>query len=136
MRNMNPVDETPMNSPKWLTDVLAEHYPLRDGGKAGKVVCWCLWEPEERLYGFAEWDIVREHVADEIMKAIKGQIGSVGETAKIKTQGFYDPHACSEKREKCGFCDKPSIYHERNIYKEDFYYCEDHRHLSWNVSVK
>lgn len=50
-------------------EVLNDHFPLRDGGKAGKVVCWCGWGTEERLYGFEEWDVVREHVAEMVIEA-------------------------------------------------------------------
>lgn len=49
-----------------LVVVLQNHHPIRDEG-TNQVVCWCLWKPRTRLYGFAEWDAVWEHVADEII---------------------------------------------------------------------
>lgn len=50
-------------------EVLRDHHPVRDESTE-QVVCWCLWKPEEKLWGFEEWDVVWEHVALEIVKRL------------------------------------------------------------------
>lgn len=77
------------DAPAWLVRLLSEHHAL-PVQNSNKVACFCLWSPEDHLFGTAAWQEVYAHVAQTVWDALhEGQF--VARNGRVIPSRTTDP---------------------------------------------